>query len=135
MPTPQTTQPDAPGTPNVARQYFAPALNPARLPRPRFASPIRAGFPSPADDYIAERLDLNEHLINHAEATYFLRVVGSSMVEAGINEGDLLVVDRSLTPRHRSIVVAVVDGDFTVKRLYRRLDDWSLRLSGDLADA
>lgn len=105
--------------PSVAGCY-APARHPPPLALPLFASPVRAGFPSPADDYVAERLDLNEHLINHREATYFLRVTGSSMVDAGIHEGDLLIVDRSLPPVHRAIVIAVVDGEFTVKRLYRR---------------
>ena len=94
-----------------------PAVLPARLPLPLFATAIQAGFPSPAEDYVAARLDLNELLIRHAEATYFLRVKGDSMVGAGIHPGDLLVVDRALTPQDGSVVVADVDGELTVKRL------------------
>ena len=87
---------------------------------PLFAHPVRAGFPSPADDYVCDTLDLNEHLIPHREATFFVRAKGQSMIGAGIQDNDLLVVDRSLNPVHRSIVIAVIDGEFTVKRLYKR---------------
>lgn len=97
-----------------------PVASPARLPRPLFGSAIQAGFPSPAEDYVAARLDLNELLIRHAEATYFLRVKGDSMVGAGIHPGDLLVVDRALSPQDGSVVVAEVDGELTVKRLKLR---------------
>ena len=86
---------------------------------PLYSHSVRAGFPSPADDYVAEALDLNEHLIAHKEATFFLRSKGHSMTGAGIHDGDLLIVDRSLVPSNRSIVIAVVDGEFTVKRLSR----------------
>ncbi len=84
---------------------------------PLFAHPVQAGFPSPADDYVADSLDLNEHLIARKEATFMVRVQGDSMVGASINDGDLLIVDRSITPGNGSIVVAAVDGEFTVKRL------------------
>jgi DNA polymerase V len=97
-----------------------PATLPAPLPLPLYSHSVRAGFPSPADDYVSEALDLNEHLIAHKEATYFLRAKGHSMTGAGIQDGDLLVVDRSLTPSHRCVVIAVVDGEFTVKRLSKR---------------
>jgi len=97
-----------------------PILKPSAVAIPFFAHSVKAGFPSPADDYVSEALDLNEHLIAHKEATFFLRASGHSMVGAGIQDGDLLVVDRSLTARHRSVVIAVVDGEFTVKRLYKR---------------
>ena len=96
-----------------------PLSQPERLPLPLFSHAVRAGFPSPADDYISDTLDLNEHLIRHKEATFFLRAKGHSMTGAGIQDGDLLVVDRSLAPTHRTIVIAVVDGEFTVKRLYK----------------
>lgn len=96
-----------------------PATSPERFFAPLFSHSVRAGFPSPADDY-AEALDLNEYLIAHKEATFFLRAKGLSMTGAGIQDGDLLVVDRSLTPAHRCVVIAVVDGGFTVKRLYKR---------------
>ena len=88
-----------------------------KLVRPLFLSRVPAGFPSPADDYIAGALDLNEHLIKHKAATFFVTVSGSSMEGAGIYDGDLLIVDRSLEAKHRSVVVAVVNGEFTVKRI------------------
>ncbi|WP_243359053.1 LexA family protein [Fundidesulfovibrio terrae] len=78
-----------------------------------------AGFPSPAEDYLDARLDLNEHLVRNPASTYFIRVQGESMRGAGIATGDLLVVDRSVTPRPGHVVVAAVDGDLTVKRLKR----------------
>jgi DNA polymerase V len=81
---------------------------------------VDAGFPSPAEDLGAQRIDLTQMLITHAQATYFLRASGQSMVEAGIFDKDILVVDRAIKARHNHIVVAVVDGDFTVKRLYQR---------------
>lgn len=90
------------------------------LALPLFAHGVCAGFPSPADDYLAGTLDLNEYLVAHKEATFFLRVKGHSMIGAGIHDGDLLVVDRALAPAHRSVVIAVVDGEFTVKRLCKR---------------
>ena len=78
---------------------------------------IRAGFPSPSQDYMEKQLDLNQELISHPAATFLAKVVGLSMINAGIDEGDILVIDRSLEPRHDSIVVAYIDGEFTVKRL------------------
>lgn len=78
-----------------------------------------AGFPSPAEDYIDQRLDLNEHLVRNPAATYFIRVQGDSMRGAGIGSGDLLVVDRSVEARPGHVVVAAVDGELTVKRLKR----------------
>jgi DNA polymerase V len=84
---------------------------------PLYSHSISAGFPSPADDYIEDRLDLNELLISNKSATFFLRVKGDSMINAGIHDGDIIVVDRSVQAMHRSIVVAVVDGELTVKRL------------------
>src|ERR1035437_2560730 len=81
---------------------------------------VCAGFPSPAEDLGAQRIDLTQMLITHAQATYFLRASGHSMVEAGIFDNDILVVDRAIKPRHNHILGAVVDGDFTVKQLYQR---------------
>lgn len=86
---------------------------------PLLADPIPAGFPSPASDYIESSLSLDEHLIEHREATYFVRVAGHSMTDFGIHDGDLLVVDRALEPVDRNVVVAVVDGEFTIKQLCR----------------
>jgi DNA polymerase V len=88
---------------------------------------VCAGFPSPAEDLGAQRIDLTQMLITHAQATYFLRASGQSMVEAGIFDNDILVVDRAIKARHNHIVVAVVDGDFTVKRLYQRQGQMKLK--------
>lgn len=84
---------------------------------PLFCSRIPAGFPSPADDYIENSLDLNEYLVKHPAATFFVRVTGDSMTGAGINSGDILIVDRALTPVSGAVVVAALNGEFTVKRL------------------
>ena len=81
---------------------------------------VPAGFPSPAADHTQKRLDLNEHLIRNKEATFVFRVKGDSMVGIGIYEGDELLVDRSIEAKHGNIVLAVLNNDFTVKRLYRR---------------
>lgn len=86
-------------------------------PIPYFETAVKAGFPSPAGDSVEVRLDLNEHLIHHPAATFFVRVEGDSMLGAGIFPGDLLIVDRSLEPLSGKIVLAVINGDFTVKRL------------------
>ena len=88
---------------------------------------VCAGFPSPAEDLGAQRIDLSMLLVTHTQATYFLKASGHSMVEAGIFDGDIMVVDRAIKPRHGHIVVAVVDGDFTVKRLYQRAGRVKLR--------
>ncbi|MEL6500511.1 MAG: translesion error-prone DNA polymerase V autoproteolytic subunit [Cyanobacteria bacterium J06623_1] len=79
---------------------------------------VSAGFPSPAEDYIEGKLDLNQHLIPHPLATFFVRVSGDSMLGAGIHSGDLLIVDRSLTAKDGSVIIAVVDGELLVKRLH-----------------
>ena len=82
---------------------------------------VSAGFPSPAESYIDTNIDLNEELINHPASTFFLRVKGNSMKNAGIQDGDLLIVDRSLDAKPGHIVVAILDGSFTVKKLtYRK---------------
>ena len=88
--------------------------------RPLFLASVSAGFPSPAEDYIEGRLDLNRHLIKHPAATFFVRVAGDSMIGAGIHPGDILVVDRALEPQDSNVVIAVVDGELTVKRISQR---------------
>jgi len=85
--------------------------------RPLFVASVSAGFPSPADDYIEGQLDLNTHLIKHPAATYFVRVAGDSMIRAGIHSGDILIVDRSLEPRDKNVVIANLNGELTVKRI------------------
>lgn len=99
-----------------------PDFNSAAIHAPLFSYKVAAGFPSPADDYVEARLSLDQHLIRHKEATFFVRAKGNSMVGAGIFDGDLLVVDKSLTAASGDIVIAVVDGDLTVKRLIKRGD-------------
>ena len=84
---------------------------------PYYPEGIRAGFPSPATDYEEEAIDLNKTLIRHRESTFFARVKGESMIDAGYLPGDLLVVDRSLEPKSGDVVVAYVDGGFTIKEL------------------
>ncbi|WP_413440273.1 LexA family protein [Synechococcus sp. MIT S1220] len=88
-----------------------------RVELPLAGERVAAGFPSPADDYVDVGIDLNEQLIRHPTSTFFLRVSGHSMSGAGIHDGDLLVVDRSLDPRPGRIVIAILDGAFTLKRL------------------
>lgn len=98
-----------------------PALTPApKLYTPLFAETVPAGFPSPAQGYEQKGIDLNELMVANPPATYFIRAKGDSMLDAGIRDGDLLVVDSSRQPRHRDIVIARLDDGFTVKRLYRR---------------
>lgn len=89
---------------------------------PFYQSYVSAGFPSPADDELEDKLDLNELLIKHPSATFFLRVSGNSMINAGIFPNDILIVDRSLQPAHGKIVIASVNGELTVKRLLKEKD-------------
>lgn len=84
-----------------------------------YLSTVVAGFPSPAEEYVECRLDISEYLVKHPAATFYVRVSGDSMRGAGIHSGDLLVVDRSLTPKPGRVVIAIVAGQFTVKRLKR----------------
>jgi DNA polymerase V len=86
---------------------------------PLYLNKISAGFPSPAEDYIADRLSLNEFLIKHPAATFLVRATGHSMLGAGIHDNDVLIVDRSIKPTHGKIVIAAVDGQLTVKRLHQ----------------
>jgi DNA polymerase V len=87
---------------------------------PLVSASVEAGFPSPADDHLERALDLNEELVRNPAATFFVRVKGESMRDAGIRSGDILVVDRSLSPVDRQIVVAMIDGEFTVKRFRKK---------------
>lgn len=84
------------------------------------SSTVQCGFPSPAEDHQQKRLDLNELLIQQPEATFFMRVRGASMQDAGIEDGDFVIVDRSIKPKHGHIVLAVIDGEFTIKRFYKK---------------
>ena len=111
---------------NVAALYSAPDV-PSALTRPLFLAQAPAGFPSPADDHLDRDLDLHELLIQHPASTFYVRLAGDSMQGAGLYDGDILVVDRSLEPKHHDIVIAVLDGELTVKRLYYQGDSVQLR--------
>jgi DNA polymerase V len=88
---------------------------------PLVSASVEAGFPSPADDHLERGIDLNEELIRNPAATFLVRVKGESMRDAGIHTGDTLIVDKSVSPADRQIVVAMIDGEFTVKR-FRKLN-------------
>jgi DNA polymerase V len=96
-------------------KIFTPALSRRELAV--FTARIAAGFPSPAADYEEQKLDLNKYLIQNPAATFFVRVSGDSMLGAGIHDGDLLIVDRSKEPQNGNVIIAVLDGQLTVKRL------------------
>ncbi len=90
------------------------------LKLPLVSASVEAGFPSPADDHLERGINLNEELIRNPAATFYVRVKGESMRDAGIHPGDILIIDRSVTPADRQIVVAMIDGEFTVKRFRKR---------------
>ena len=94
---------------------------------PMSAEHVAAGFPSPAEGYLEKPLDLNEHLVEHPSATFFVKAGGESMTGVGIFPGDLLIVDRALTPVNGSVVIAVIDSEFTVKSLHLNKDGAELR--------
>jgi DNA polymerase V len=94
--------------------------NITRLEIPLFSSTVAAGYPSPAEDHVEDTLDLNEYMVQRPDSTFMLRVEGESMKNVGIMPDDILVVDRSLKASHRKIVIAAIDGELTVKRLYHR---------------
>lgn len=100
-------------------QFFEVQPDSPRQHYPYFACGVSAGFPSPAADYIQKTLDLNELLVQHPASTFFVRVKGTSMIDAGLHDGDLLIVDRSLQAKHRSVVLAILNSDFTVKRFLK----------------
>ena len=99
----------------------------SRLLIPLSGEPISAGFPSPAEDYIERGIDLNKHLIKNPISTFFLRVSGHSMNNSGIYNNDLIIIDRSIKPNPGHIVVAILDGEFTVKRLIKDQNNYYLK--------
>jgi len=101
-------------------EFFSPPQEALKSPLPLADMTVPAGFPSPAGDYIEKTLDLNELMVQHPAATFFVRASGDSMIDAGIQTGDILVVDRSIEPTGGKIVVAVVNSEFTVKRLLKQ---------------
>jgi DNA polymerase V len=106
-------------------QVISPENN-VKFELPLFLESVSAGFPSPADDYMEGKLDLNDYLVRNPSATFFVRVTGDSMIGAGIYSGDILIVDRSLAPKDDNIIIAVIDSDLTVKRLGKRNDRFVL---------
>lgn len=100
-------------------QFFKPSTEKS-MDLPLVEATVSAGFPSPAEDYLESRLDLNEALIANESATFYARVKGDSMTLAGISDGDLLIIDKSRRPENGSIVVCLFDGEFTVKRLEKK---------------
>lgn len=106
----------------------------SQLPVPVWAIPatVQCGFPSPAEDHTQKRLDLNELLIHQPDETFFMRVRGASMRDAGIDDGDYVVIDRSLEAKHGNIVLAVIDGEFTIKRLFRRVGQVKLQAANPI---
>lgn len=87
------------------------------LPLPFAETGVQAGFPSPAQDYIDKSLDFNRELIDHPAATFYAKVVGNSMIDAGIAEGDIVVIDRAVDPEQDDVVVVFIDGEFTIKHI------------------
>ena len=99
----------------IKLEIFTDKNSPSKIP---FAgSSVSAGFPSPADDFLEKRLDISEMLIQHPDATFYARVEGNSMQDAGIDDGDILIVDKSLQPKNGDIAVCYLDGEFTVKHI------------------
>lgn len=108
---------------NVALASVSSSSNTAKFNKleiPLFSSTVAAGYPSPAEDHIEETLDLNDYMVQRPDSTFMLRVEGESMKDIGILPNDILVVDRSLSAAHNKIVIAAIDGELTVKRLYHR---------------
>lgn len=95
---------------------FLPAANPEPCACILFSSYVQAGFPSPAESYVDNALDLNQFLVPNPPSTFFVRVSGDSMNKAGLDDGDLLIVDRSLSPKNNDIVIMRINDEFTVKR-------------------
>jgi DNA polymerase V len=115
---------------NIRLEFFKSSVI-SNIELPLVEATISAGFPSPADDYSETRLDLNKELITNESATFYARVRGDSMTLAGISDGDLLVIDKSKTPVNGSIVVCLIDGEFTVKRLQKKANQFYLMPEND----
>ena len=90
---------------------------------PLYGDAVPAGFPSPADDYLDMDLNLHDYLVQHPSATFCVKAIGDSMVDAGIKSSDVMVIDRALTPKNNDIILAVIDGEFTVKRIKKNDDE------------
>jgi DNA polymerase V len=115
---------------NISLEFFKPSIK-SQIELPLVEATVSAGFPSPADDYSEARLDLNKELISNESATFYARVRGDSMTLAGISDGDLLIIDKSKSPVNGSIVVCLIDGEFTVKRLQKTDNQFYLMPEND----
>lgn len=115
----QMEQTIIPSNITLSQEIQALAVNPIDFELRLLNHRISAGFPSPAGDYAEDGLDLNNYLVQNKPATFMFTVRGESMINAGICDGDKVVVDKSIKPKHNDIVVAVVDGEYTIKRLYK----------------
>ncbi|HDP55228.1 MAG TPA: translesion error-prone DNA polymerase V autoproteolytic subunit [Bacteroidetes bacterium] len=109
----------------VTLEFFVPDIS-EEIKLPLVETFINAGFPSPADDYLEAKLDLNQLLIQNPSSTFFARVRGNSMVDAGIHDGDILIIDKSLEPKQTSVLVCFIDGEFTVKKVQKKNGDFYL---------
>ena len=96
------------------------AENKSFLPLEFYSNPVCAGFPSPAEDHMDIELDLNEHLVKHPSATFYIYAKGDSMIDAGIYDGDIMIVDRSLDPGSKDVVIVIINGEFTVKHIFKK---------------
>ena len=106
----------------------------SRVLLPIYLCKVEAGFPSPAENYIEQELDLKEHLIRNSDSTFLVRATGKSMVNVGISPGDILIVDRSLEAKNNSIIIVSIDGELTVKRLIKDNDNKKLYLKSENLD-
>jgi len=114
-----------PSNDKVKLEFFVPSIS-EELRLPLVDAFISAGFPSPADDYLEAKLDLNQLLIQNPNSTFFARVRGNSMLDAGIHDGDILIIDKSLEPKQTSVLICFIDGEFTVKKVMRANGDFYL---------
>lgn len=101
----------------LKRGFALPSLTPSKVLLPIYMSKVSAGFPSPAEEYVEKRLDTNDYLIDQKDATFFVTIQGQSMIDVGLLPGDKVVVDRSKKPKLGNIVLAVINGEFTIKTL------------------
>lgn len=113
-------------------KIYKPSEEKVTLALPLFSSTVEAGFPSPAEDYIEGHLDLNEYFVSNPPSTFYVKVSGQSMKNAGIFPGDILIIDRSITPVDKKIVIAIIDNELVVKRL--RIFDSHIELHSENED-
>ena len=106
----------------------------SRVLLPIYLCKVEAGFPSPAENYVEQELDLKEHLIRNSDSTFLVRATGKSMVNVGISPGDILIVDKSLEAKNNSIIIVSIDGELTVKRLIKDNDNKKLYLKSENLD-